>query len=169
MPCDAPPSPPSSLTGNQKWQREQVEHISLDVWTSEWSSLGGLMAMLVSAVVAQNRPKSSRKRPRCLSVQHVCKGAVLLSLLQFTSTISTTAASQPGGGHYLPSGPPQGHDPPGWSGSGTPKCCAAERVRVKRMYALHGDYLHYHYARRRQGDAGQGVPCWPHPVTHKHI
>ncbi|CAM9429897.1 unnamed protein product [Pylaiella littoralis] len=70
------------------------------------------MEIPVATVFAQTRLSSSRKRPRCRGVQHVCKGAVLLSLLQFTSTLTTTTASRPGGGgHYHPPGPPQGHDP----------------------------------------------------------
>ncbi|CAM9395662.1 unnamed protein product [Scytosiphon promiscuus] len=60
----------------------------------------------MAAFVAQKRSPSSRKRPRSRGVQHVCKGAVLLSLLHFTTTMSTTAASRHGGGlnggHYNP-------------------------------------------------------------------
>lgn len=80
-------------------------------WSASYQSV--LMAMPVEAAVAQARLRGSRKRPRCRSVQHVCKGAVLLSLLQLTSTFATTTASRPGGGHYHPPGPPQGHDPQG--------------------------------------------------------
>lgn len=71
----------------------------------------------MAAFVGQKRTTSSRKRPRSCGVQHVCKGAVLFSLLQFTTTITAAAANRPGGGlnggHYNPPRSSEAYDSQG--------------------------------------------------------
>ena len=62
--------------------------------------------MPAPSITTQDRKRSSRKRPRCGAVQHVCKGAVLLSLLPWA--MASLAGGGPGG-DYRPHGPPQRH------------------------------------------------------------
>lgn len=72
-------------------------------------------SMQFLAVSSQSRTHSSRKRPRSgvkPTVQHVCKGALVASLLR------CGAASHAGGGqggNYGPPGPPQRQGQPGES------------------------------------------------------